>query len=63
LAETGTVRPILAYWLPNLAMILIALIFVFKKGQEVNFLIVNRIIMLYFDVKRRVQGSGKPSRR
>jgi lipopolysaccharide export system permease protein len=63
LAETGTVRPILAYWLPNLAMMLIALIFVFKKGQEVNFLIINRIIMLYFDLKRRIQEIGKPSRR
>jgi lipopolysaccharide export system permease protein len=62
LAETGTVRPILAYWLPNLVMILAALIFVLKKGQEVNFMIVDKISMLYYDVKKRINEIGKPSR-
>jgi lipopolysaccharide export system permease protein len=62
LAETGTVRPDLAFWIPNFMMILASLIFVFKKGREVNFNINNTVNMLYYDVVKWVKGIGKSSR-
>ena len=62
LAETGTVRPDLAFWIPNFMMILASLIFVFKKGREVNFNINNTVNMLYYDVVKWVKGILKSSR-
>ena len=60
LAATGTFRPALAYWIPNCVMALAAGIFVFIKGREVDFMIGNRISMLYYDIKNRFNKIGKP---
>jgi lipopolysaccharide export system permease protein len=54
LAETGTLRPLPAYWVPNGLMALAAGLFVIKKGQETDFMIMNSIIRIYFSIKSRV---------
>jgi len=59
LAETGTVRPDLAFWIPNFIMILTALIFVFKKGQEINFKIISTVSIVYYNVMNWIKGNGK----
>jgi lipopolysaccharide export system permease protein len=62
LAETGTIQPLVAFWIPNALMILGSLIFVLKKGREVNFLITDTLVMLYYDVKKRIRKAGKYAR-
>lgn len=55
LAETGTVNPALAYWIPNMLMLVCACVFVLKKGQETNFMILNKLVMLYYDTKNSLK--------
>ena len=55
LAETGTVRPVLAYWVPNTMMTLVAIGFVVKKGHEINFMIASRISLIYYGSKARIK--------
>jgi lipopolysaccharide export system permease protein len=55
LAETGTVRPVLAYWVPNCIMAVFAWGFVIKKGHEINFRIVDRISLIYYGLKARIK--------
>jgi lipopolysaccharide export system permease protein len=54
LAETGTLSPLLAFWIPNSLMVVAALLFVLKKGQEVNLQIEDSIAMAYYGVKERI---------
>jgi lipopolysaccharide export system permease protein len=60
LAETGTVRPVLAFWVPNCLMALAAGVFVLIKGREVDFRILNRIGMWYYEIKNRIKTLRKP---
>ncbi|HUL01308.1 MAG TPA: LPS export ABC transporter permease LptF [Nitrospirota bacterium] len=59
LAETGTVLPIVAFWVPNLMMILVAIVYVLKAGREINFMIINKISILYYRVKNIIYKHGK----
>jgi lipopolysaccharide export system permease protein len=45
LAEKGTLSPAAAYWLPNGLVTLAALLLVVKKGREVSFGVVDRLIV------------------
>lgn len=55
LAETGTLRPLPAYWVPNGLMALAAGLFVIKKGQEADFMIMNSIGSIYYTLKSRFE--------
>lgn len=55
LAETGSVRPLLAFWVPNVVMLLTATAFVVKRGQEVNLMIAHRIARFYYSLWRKRQ--------
>jgi len=59
LAETGTILPIAAFWIPNVLMILAAVIYVLKAGREINFMIINKMCTLYYDVKNRIYKHAK----
>lgn len=37
LSKTGQLAPALAYWIPNLIMALLSIVFLFKKGREIDF--------------------------
>ena len=54
LSETGIVLPIVAFWIPNLMMMLVAIIYVLKAGREINFMIINKICSLYYDIKNMI---------
>jgi len=54
LAETGTWPPLLAFWIPNFIMVLIAWLFVMKKGHEVNLRIWDSIVHYYYRTKERL---------
>jgi lipopolysaccharide export system permease protein len=62
LAETGTVQPLIAFWVPNVMMILGSLVFVLKKGKEINFRITDTLAMLYYDIKKRIWRTAKRTR-
>jgi lipopolysaccharide export system permease protein len=54
LAETGTVKPLFAYWIPNVLMAVASALFVIKKGREVNFRIWDAIVSYYYKTKERL---------
>ncbi len=56
LAETGTFPASLAFWIPNVLMTVAALIFIIKRGQEINLRLGNRISLLYYRTKARLNG-------
>lgn len=58
LAETGTFRPALAYWIPNCLLGAAAVVFVIKKGHEVNFMIGSAISRRYYRFKNRSKLRG-----
>ncbi len=60
LAETNTVRPYLAFLIPNIFMMLAAVVFVVKKGQDINFMIVNTAAMWYFHITKQFSKIKKP---
>jgi lipopolysaccharide export system permease protein len=55
LAETGTFPAYLAFWIPNVLMTLAALLFIIKRGREINFGLGNRISLLYYGMKARLK--------
>jgi lipopolysaccharide export system permease protein len=55
LAQTGTVSPPLSFWVPNCIMAVAAVIFVVKKANDTNFMIWNRITMIYYRAKNRLK--------
>jgi lipopolysaccharide export system permease protein len=61
LAETGTIRPALAFWIPNCLMSVAAGVFVMIKGREINFNLGSRISMRYYELKNRIKAIGKPT--
>ena len=48
LAETGTVSPFRAYWASNAALSVVAVMFVLKKGQEVDLKISSALFKVYY---------------
>jgi len=57
LAETGTFRPFLAYWIPNGIMAAAAIGFVIIRGQEVNLMIASGIGTWYYRIRSRIRKS------
>ena len=60
LAETGTFRPVLAFWIPNSILAVGAVLFVLVKGHEISFMIGSRISRLYYDIKNRASKKATP---
>jgi len=54
LAETGAAPPLPAYWIPNGIMAAAALLFVLKKGQDVNFLIWDTVVTAWYGAAHRI---------
>jgi lipopolysaccharide export system permease protein len=59
LAETGSFPALQAYWIPNTAMTVLAMVFVYKKGHELDSMIGNRVSAVYYRMKERVKASFK----
>lgn len=55
LAQTGTISPPLSFWVPNCIMAAVAGIFVVKKANDTNFMIWNKITMIYYRAKNRLK--------
>jgi lipopolysaccharide export system permease protein len=55
LAETGTVRPLLAFWVPNCIIIIASVLYVIKKGNDVNFMVWDTIVLYYYKAKERLR--------
>lgn len=51
LAETGAVSAFSAFWTPNAVMTVAALLFVFKKGQELSFGIWDSLVFSFYRIK------------
>jgi lipopolysaccharide export system permease protein len=61
LAETGILPPLLAYWLPNIVIALVSLLFVYKKGHEVSLGLGHTVALRYYQLKERIlKKSGAP---
>lgn len=60
LAETGTFPALPAFWIPNITMLVAAIIFVIKKGHELDFMIAHRLSTFYYGVKSRMKGTTPP---
>ncbi len=60
LAETGAVSPLLAFWVPNSIMAVVAVLFVIKKGQDVNLMIWDAITAAYYKTKERLRKKRGP---
>ena len=60
LAQTGTTPPLLAFWLPNMFMLVAAWVFVVKKANDMDFMVWNRITMVYYNLKNRFKKSVLP---
>jgi lipopolysaccharide export system permease protein len=54
LAETGTVRPLLAFWIPNGLMAVASVFFVIKKGRDINLRIWDTVVLNYYRTKERL---------
>jgi lipopolysaccharide export system permease protein len=57
LAETGTFPALPAFWIPNIAMLVAAIIFVLKKGHELDFMIAHHLSTFYYGIKSRLKGA------
>ena len=55
LAETGTFPPPLAFWIPNAIMVLASLLFVLKKGHELNLGIGSALAVRWYRSRERNQ--------
>lgn len=53
LSSTGSVPPVIAYWLPNVLMMIAAMVLVVKKGQEMDFGFANRIANVYQKLRKK----------
>ena len=60
LSETGTLPPPLAFWIPNVAMVLASLLFVYKKGNEVNWGIGSALATRFYRSRERNQKKSGP---
>jgi lipopolysaccharide export system permease protein len=48
LSKTGQLAPALAYWIPNLVMALLSIVFLIKKGREIDFSILSILGETYY---------------
>ncbi len=48
LSKTGQLAPVLAYWIPNLVMALLSIVFLVKKGREIDFSILSALGETYY---------------
>jgi lipopolysaccharide export system permease protein len=48
LAKTGQLAPVLAFWMPNLVMALLSVVFLFKKGRDIDFSIFSVLAETYY---------------
>jgi len=48
LSKTGQLAPALAYWIPNLVMTFLSIVFLFKKGREIDFSIFSILGETYY---------------
>ncbi len=55
LAETGTYPAAKAYWIPNALMLLASLLFVLKKGHDINFRINDTILNYWYGMRMRLK--------
>ncbi|HTG01672.1 MAG TPA: LPS export ABC transporter permease LptF [Nitrospirota bacterium] len=60
LAETGTVSAYGAFWGPNALITVAAVLFVLKRGREINFLVWDSIVLFYYQVKTRLMNKIRP---
>jgi len=60
LAQTGTTAPLLAFWLPNIFLIVAAWVFVVMKANDMNFMVWNKVTMFYYNLKNRFKKSVLP---
>jgi lipopolysaccharide export system permease protein len=54
LSQSGAVRPVLAFWVPNFLMLASACLFVFKKGHDIDFMIGSVFSRIYYAAKARL---------
>ncbi len=60
LAQSGTFSPLLAFWLPNGIMVVVAVLFVIKKGRDVNLMIWDTSVRIYYGIKERLRNKLRP---
>ncbi len=60
LAQTGTASPLLAFWIPNILLVVAAWVFVVRKANDTNSMVWNRITMMYYSVKGRFKNPSLP---
>jgi lipopolysaccharide export system permease protein len=48
LSKTGQLAPALAYWIPNIVMALLSVVFLYKKGREIDFSIFSVFGEIYY---------------
>ena len=54
LANTGTIRPLKAFWIPNYLMLIASIVFVYKRGQELDFRIWSTISTVFYRIYDRL---------
>jgi len=60
LSQTGAYSSLVTFWLPNGIMAVLSLLFVIKKGQDVNLMIGNTLATVYYKTKERVRQRFRP---
>jgi lipopolysaccharide export system permease protein len=60
LAQTGTAPPLLAFWIPNILLVVAAVIFVTRKANDKESVVWDRIITPYYRVKNRFKKPTLP---
>jgi len=60
LSQTGAYSSLVTFWLPNGIMAVLSLLFVIKKGQDINLMIGNTLSMAYYKTKERLRQRFRP---
>jgi lipopolysaccharide export system permease protein len=60
LAQTGTTPPLLAFWVPNIFMLIAAWVYVVKKANDVNLRVWDTITLIYYNLKKRFKNPVLP---
>jgi lipopolysaccharide export system permease protein len=53
LSKTGQVAPVLAFWVPNLFMAILSALFLYKKGQDIDFNLFSVVAEAYYRWKAK----------
>jgi lipopolysaccharide export system permease protein len=59
LAQTGAYSSLVTFWLPNGIMAVLSVLFVIRKGQDMNLMIGNTISTVYYITKERLRRQFK----